>query len=83
MAHTAPARRLHVLAFGLLGMLSLLAPSMASAETHGKLDPLLRVRAQSLSGRSRVIVEFEPSTDGVLTSPGWTTCRQSAFITRM
>ena len=76
MAHTAPARRLHVLALGLLGLLSLLAPAPASAEAHGKLDPLLRVRAQSLSGRSRVIVEFEPGTDGVLTSPGAVAGRQ-------
>ena len=53
-----------------------LLPATAFAGNGGKLDPLLRARARALLGRSRVIVEFEPGSDGTLRSPGAVAGRQ-------
>src|SRR5262245_14071145 len=38
-------------------------PAPASAQSEGTLDPVLQTRAQQLTGRSRVIVEFRDGPD--------------------
>lgn len=57
-------------------LVACLVPSPALAGDDGKLDPLLRARARSLLGRSRVIVEFERGSDSTLRSPGAIAGRQ-------
>ncbi len=77
MVDSALLRRssLHVLTLCLLGA-TCLVPATAWADGRGKLDPLLRARAHALFGRSRVIVEFEPGSDGMVRNPGAIAGRQ-------
>ncbi len=73
MVDSAPRRppTLRGLTLTLLGVVGcFLAATPTLAQGNEKLDPLLRLRARALLGRSRVIVEFEPQREGPLTVSG-------------
>ena len=74
---TSPARS----AVALLALLGLLAPATAQAQQvePEKLAPVLRERAQNLSGRSRVIVRFRGDPDArLITGTGGVSGRRLA-----
>src|SRR6187401_2677848 len=63
--HNLPSVRTVVYATVLV--VSTALPTVASGQI-GSIDPLLQQRADDLSGRSRVIVEFKNSPDGRVVS---------------
>jgi subtilisin family serine protease len=63
-----PRWSLRAVLLGVLG--ACLLPSTVLADGAEKLDPLLRARAGTLLGRSRVIVEFEPGNEDAAPGAG-------------
>jgi serine protease AprX len=60
-----PSVRLRHIAFAalLIAAVGVICPAAAQTARNDKLDPLLQVRARQLTGRSRVIIEFNGAPD--------------------